>query len=99
MAKLQVPEFITEFTDLATKTIAELESGNYPDGDAKKARLDEILTTWALASLTNLAIPFWAKLGIKFLITKYLSVLTQNVYNLIKTKVAGITDNKATKLA
>lgn len=95
MAKLEVKQFITEFVDLAKTTIVELENGDYPDGKAKKAKLDQILLAWAIPVVSSLAVPIWAKFGIKFILNKYLPVITQKIFDLIELKIAGITDKKA----
>jgi hypothetical protein len=87
---MKVNEFITNLTMITKLKIAELAKSELNNLD-KKAVLDEKVTLWATKTLENIPVNFL----VKFLIKKYfianVSVITQNIYDLLKAKIQGVT--------
>ena len=84
-------EFINDFTAKAEEFIAKYEEVKTLKGEVKKKRVDELLLTWAISSITSLQVNPILKFALKWILSHYLPVFTQNIFNLIETRIAGIT--------
>jgi len=88
---MKFKEFINDFGTKAEFFISKYEEYKELKGEEKKARVDEALLKWSLNTLEITSINPFFKFGIKFILNNYLDDLTQVIFNLIKTRIAGIT--------
>lgn len=87
----KVIEFIYEFAKNVEIKIAELAAFNALTPEEKKARVDEFAIMLATQGIDKLPINPIVKMIIKGFMVKYMSAITQVIYDLIKAKVDGIT--------
>lgn len=88
---MKFAEFIPVFTEKAKELIAWLEEYKTLDGEAKKKRLDADLLEWCLKTFEKVKMNAIVKLIIKKGIEAYLPVITQAIFDLIKSRVKGVT--------
>lgn len=88
---MKINEFILAFGDITQKLITEYETFKHLKGEQRKDRVVALLNQWLNKALKDLAINKVLKLAIKFLLPKVLPEIVQVVFNLIQTKVEGIT--------
>ena len=86
---MKFKEFINTFKTEAEETIKDLVSIELT-GEAKKEVLDTKILEWALQKLKEVKLNFLLKLAIEQLLKRYISVITQNIYELLKTKIRGL---------
>ena len=89
MSKLK--DFIKGFSQTAKTYIEKFEQYKDLTNEQKKARVDDILTTYCETAIDNLGLNFILKFAFKKLIIPNIPFLTQAVFDLIKAKVDGIT--------
>lgn len=85
-------EFIKDFAQTVKTYIAKYEEYSELSNEQKKQRVDEIITNYLEMVLDNLGLNFVFKYVVKKLILANVPVLTQVIFDLIKTKVKGITE-------
>lgn len=61
------------------------------NGKQKKARVDEVITDYVENTIDNIGLNFVAKFIIKKLLIENIPVITQCIFDLIASKVQGIT--------
>lgn len=88
---MEIKEFILRFGDEAKKFIAYYEQFKELSGAQRKERVIEVLGEWVEKAIESLPINFVLKLIIKKLIISALPQIVQVAFNLIKSKVDGIT--------
>ena len=88
---MDIKTFIEDFAEKAKNLIAELEYIKGLTGAQKKQRLDEKMTKWAEELLNTSKINIILKQAIKQFIIKNIPAITQAVFDLIKTRINGIT--------
>lgn len=82
--------FIDEFVTKTKLEIVVLANSEL-DNKEKKNKLDETIVAWVNKALDTLPINFVAKWVIKKYIIGNIGILTQAIYDLIKSRIAGIT--------
>lgn len=88
---MKFKHFIEEFGERASDLIARYETFKDLEGEQKKEKVDEALLKWALNALETVPLNVFFKFVIKFILKNYLDDLTQVIFNLIETRIAGIT--------
>lgn len=88
---MKLKDFINGFTATAKDYIGKYEQYNELTGEEKKARVDGILLTYCNNALDNLPLNFALKWALKKLLIPNIPHLTQAIFDLIKTKIDGIT--------
>ena len=85
-------EFLENFADVVRNLIERYET-EYKDldGQGKKLRLDDAITNYVTGIIDNIGLNFIFKLVLKKLLIGNIPVITQIIFDLIKTKVDGIT--------
>ncbi len=89
---MKFSEFINDFAQTVKTYIAKYEEYSELTNEQKKQRVDEIITNYLEMALDNLGLNFVFKYVVKKLILANVPVLTQVIFDLIKTKVKGITE-------
>ena len=87
---MKVKEFIENIVNIAKTKIIAL-AGTQLDNEAKKERLDGIILDYVQIYIDKVEVNFIVKLIIKKVLIPLIPTLTQLIYDLIKTKVQGIT--------
>lgn len=87
----KIIEFIFEFAKNIEIKIQELEEFNNLPNEEKKKRLDEFALMLIIKGIDALPINMILKYSLKWFFTNHISAITQVIYNLIKTKIDGIT--------
>ena len=89
---IKIGEFLRTFANLATSLIERYEAQYKElDGAGKKARLDDAITNYVEGVIDNIGLNFIFKFVIRKILIENIPTITQIIYNLIKTKVEGIT--------
>lgn len=88
---MKFKEFINDFAETAKHLIEKYEEYKELKGEEKKERVDEALLKWSLNALDSVPINAFFKFVIKNILKNYLDDFTQIIFNLIKTRIAGIT--------
>ena len=94
---MKFKEFIEQFKEKTQRVIGALEvtktiTGVYLKGEEKKARLDETMTKWTIEQVeANSKIKVIYKFIIKKFIIPQIPYITQMIFDLIKVRVEGIT--------
>ena len=87
---MKFKEFIEQFKEKTQRVIGAL--GVYLKGEEKKARLDETMTKWTIEQVeANSKIKVIYKFIIKKFIIPQIPYITQMIFDLIKVRVEGIT--------
>lgn len=71
--------------------ISKYEQIKELDGKQKKARVDEVITDYVETTFDNIGLNFVARFIIKKLLIENIPTITQCIFDLIKSKVEGIT--------
>ena len=89
---VQFNEFLKNFVTV-TKNLIERYETEYKNlnGEGKKARLDEYLTGYTMTVIDNIGLNFIFKFVLKKLVIENIPTITQIIFDLIKTKIDGIT--------
>ena len=88
---MNIKEFIENFTQKTKENIAKLAETKLT-GAEKKAKLDEKMTKWAEELLKGAKMNVLLKNAVKQFVIANIPVITQAVFDLLKTKIQGITD-------
>lgn len=88
---MEIKAFIEEFTTKTKNLIIEFEQVKGLTGVQKKAKLDEKMTKWANELLNGAKINALLKQAVKQFVIKNIPIITQVVFDLIKSRVEGIT--------
>lgn len=88
---MKFKEFINDFAETAKHLIGKYEEYKELKGEEKKERVDEALLKWSLNTLDSVPINAFFKFVIKNILKNYLDDFTQIIFNLIQTKIIGIT--------
>lgn len=89
---MKFSEFIKDFAQTVKAYIAKYEEYSELTNEQKKERVDEIITNYLEMALDNLGLNIVFKYVVKKLILANVPVLTQVIFDLIKSKVKGITE-------
>lgn len=89
---MKFSEFIKDFAKTTKTYITKYEEYSELTNEQKKQRVDEIITNYLEMALDNLGMNFISKLIVRKLILENVPVLTQVIFDLIKSKVKGITE-------
>ena len=85
-------DFIQGFVETSKLYIQKFESYSELNGSDKKKRLDEIVLSYCNNVLLNSSLNFFFKFLLKKFIIPNISYITQAIFDLIKTNIAGITE-------
>lgn len=83
--------FVNCFVKKTQDVIIELENIKGLSNEQKKIFLDDKIKEFALPCIATLPFPLWLKITLKFVINKYIGVITQVIFDLLKTKIQGFT--------
>lgn len=89
---MKFSEFIKDFAVTVKTYITKYEAYSELTNEQKKQRVDEIITNYLEIALDNLGLNIVFKYVVKKLILVNVPVLTQVIFDLIKSKVQGITE-------
>ncbi len=91
--KIKFDEFLQNFANI-TKTLIERYETEYKNlnGEGKKARLDDAITGYLTTAIDNIGLNFILKFALRKLLLENIPALTQIIFNLIRTKIDGITE-------
>lgn len=84
-------QFIEQFGIKAKDLIAEYEKIKELKGEQRKNKVDELLLKWALPAIDTIPINIVFKFALKTFVKIGLPTITQVIFNLIETRVQGIT--------
>ena len=90
---MKFKECIADFAEKAKEIINYLESLKLLTGEQKKKRLDNDMLEWALAMIDKVQMNWIAKIVIKNGLKICIPAITQAIFDLIETRIKGITDN------
>ena len=88
---MKLKDFIQEFTQNTKGYIEKYEQYKDLTGEQKKARVDSLIYKYVDGVIDNIGLNFIFKFVIKKLLLENIPILTQLIFDLIKTKVDGIT--------
>lgn len=88
---MKIKNFIKNVFEQTKTYIEKYEQYKDLTGEEKKARVDEIITEYIQATIDNIGLNFIAKFIIKKLLLENIPIITQCIFDLIKTKIEGIT--------
>lgn len=91
---MKFKEFVIDFAKTAKGYIAYYETLKDLSGEEKKIRLDKKMTDLSLNIIEKAQINLVLKFIIKNYIIKNIPYITQAIFDLIKARVEGITDQK-----
>jgi len=92
---MQIKEFIGEFAEKTKENIAKLAETKLT-GAEKKAQLDEKITKWAEKTVNEAKMNIVLKQAVKQFVISSIPVITQAVFDLLKARIAGITEAEKT---
>lgn len=81
---------LTGFVNVTKDTIKDLAVTSLPN-DAKKLQLDQYVTNWLSLKIENSKLNFFVKILIQKIIVPNISVITQVIFDLSKSKINGVT--------
>ena len=84
-------QFIEDTSKVAKSIIERVESYKNLKGQEKKARVDEVVTKYVTEAINVLQLNFVAKFVLKKVLIENIPTITQVVFNLIETRITGIT--------
>lgn len=84
-------ELLNGVVDTAKEKITELAKEEIENKE-KKVKLDEVITAFVENMLTKVKLNFFVKLCIKKLVLPHISEITQVIYDLLKAKITGETE-------
>lgn len=79
------------FVEKTKELIIELEYVKGMTNQEKKTFLDNKVKEFALPYIATSPLPLWLKITLKFVINKYVGIITQTIFDLLKTKIQGFT--------
>ncbi len=85
--------FIKNIAEETKHYIEKYEQYKDLSGEEKKARVDDILKTYIETALDGIGLNIIVKFILKKLLIENISAITQAVFDLLKAKVIGITEN------
>ena len=88
---MKFKKFIDGFVSTAKQYIEKYEECKELTGKEKKARLDEIITNYVNVAIDGIGLNFVFKFVIRKVLIQNIPFITQAIFNLIQTKVKGIT--------
>lgn len=88
---MKLKEFIQNLVEESKTCIAKYEQFKELSGKQKKARVDEVITDYIELTIDNIGLNFITKFIVKKLLVDNVPVITQAIFDLIKSKVDGIT--------
>lgn len=88
---MKLKDFINGFALTAKDYIGKYEQYSELSGEEKKARVDSMLLAYCNNALDNLPLNFVLKWAFKKLLIPNIPHLTQAAFNLIASKIDGIT--------
>ena len=88
---MNIKDFIQGFSLTTKSYIEKFEQCKELKGEDKKARVDDILTTYCENAIDGLGLNFILKFALKKLLIANIPNITQAIYDLIKTRIEGIT--------
>ena len=88
---MKFKEFISGFVTTAKDYIGKYEQYKELSGEEKKARVDDILLTYCKNTLDAVSLNVVFKFVLKQLLIPNIPHITQIIFDLIASKVAGIT--------
>ena len=89
--EMSIKNFIQGFTSTTKTYIEKFEQYKELSGKEKKARVDSLVTTYCVNAIDNLGLNFVLKFAFKKLIVPNIPNITQAIFDLIESKVQGIT--------
>lgn len=87
---MSIKDFINGFVTTAESKIIELVNTELDNAD-KKAALDKVVADYVERAIDNLPINFLLKILLRKCLVKNIGVFTQAIYDLLKTKIKGLT--------
>ncbi len=90
--KMNLSDFINQFSERAQFFIVEFEKFKELKGPQRKERVDELMLQWVMPAIDKLPINFFFKLCLKNVMKLCLPALTQTIFNLLETRIEGITE-------
>lgn len=87
---MEIKEFIENIVNVAKTKIIYLAETKLNNED-KKERLDETILNYVQMYIDKVKMNFFLKLAIKKVLIPLIPTLTQIIYDLLKTKLQGIT--------
>jgi len=91
---MEIKEFIENFAHKTKENIAKLAETKLT-GAEKKAKLDEKMTKWAEELLNSAKINIVLKQAVKQFVIKNIPVITQVIFDLLKSRIKGITETSS----
>ena len=90
--KVSFKDFLFNFADVVRNLIEKYET-QYKNlsGPERKERLDDAIANYAITVIDNLGFNFIFKFVLKKLVIEHIPDFTQIIFNLIQTKIEGIT--------
>lgn len=90
--KFSVKEFLFNFADVV-RNLIEVYERDYKNlkGSERKEMLDHAIENYLNNVVENLGLNFIFKFVLKKIMIEHISDITQIIFNLIKTKIEGIT--------
>lgn len=88
---MKIKEFIQTIVKETKFYIEKYEQIKDLNGKQKKARVDEVITDYVENTIDNIGLNFIVKFIIKKLLIENIPVITQCIFDLIASKVQGIT--------
>ena len=88
---MKIKEFIQNITKETVHYIEKYEQIKDLNGKQKKARVDEVITEYIEVTIDKIGLNFIIKFIVKKLLIENIPVITQCIFDLIKSKVDGIT--------
>lgn len=88
---MKFKEFIKNFVDETKHYIEKYEQYKDLTGEEKKARVDDIILTYCQNTIDSLSLNFVFKWIFKTIVIPNIPHLTQAIFDLIASKVQGIT--------
>jgi hypothetical protein len=88
---MNIKDFIQTVVKETKFYIEKYEQIKNLSGEQKKARVDEVITEYVENTIDNIGLNFVVKFIIKKLLIENIPVITQCIFDLIASKVQGIT--------
>ena len=89
---MKFKEFIKEFVNKTKNLIQVFEEYSHLSGAEKKAQVDFRIKNWVEEVIDNSKINFLIKFILKTYILNNIPEITQTIFDLVKTRVQGITE-------
>ena len=89
---MKLKEFLQNVAEQTKTYIEKYEEYKELNGKQKKARVDDLITHYIETTIDGIGLNFVFKFVLKKLLIENIPNITQIVFDLIKTKVDGITE-------